>query len=468
MSNEVLVLNKKGVTAAMRGSMQEAEQFFRSAANLDSEFSEAAFNLLKLLHMNRRYQEAIQIFNLFAKNKDLKIFPIAISSIIGECAANNTDISAACDCCDVLFKHSPIQTELACRFSSILINSGQLYKSRFILEEANRSYSNDPSLLTQLAITESELGNYQKAEAIHRQLISDHGFHFLSNYNYALFLSMLGRDEEALQFLNICLDIVPEAPEAVSEIQRITQKSNSVLSSLYFGVESCNWDLVKTLLVENKKIIDPTYYWSIISDLPFNIASSIEDVDTLIPLPQFTTYYLYSSADDCSIFLPKLEQYIKNQESLICDRAGKPTRVGMQSHELILGANNDVIIDLTDRLKLLITKFVQSNPLLIKMCKSRDFQNKLSGWGVVLSKAGYQKRHIHPEAIVSGVVYIKLSDECIDQSLSGGNLMLHSYQDDVMIAPSEGLVVLFPSYLTHETIPLSYDHERICIAFNYF
>ena len=74
MSNEVLELNKKGVTAAMRGSMQEAEQFFRSAANLDSEFSEAAFNLLKLLHMNRRYQEAIQIFNLFAKNKNLKIF----------------------------------------------------------------------------------------------------------------------------------------------------------------------------------------------------------------------------------------------------------------------------------------------------------------------------------------------------------------------------------------------------------
>ena len=114
MSNEVLELNKKGVTAAMRGSMQEAEQFFRSAANLDSEFSEAAFNLLKLLHMNRRYQEAIQIFNLFARNKNLKIFPIAISSIIGECAANNTDISAACDCCDVLFQHSPIQTELAC------------------------------------------------------------------------------------------------------------------------------------------------------------------------------------------------------------------------------------------------------------------------------------------------------------------------------------------------------------------
>ena len=467
MSNEVLELNKKGVTAAMRGSMQEAEQFFRSAASLDSEFSEAAFYLLKLLHKNRRYHEAIQTFNLFAMNKNVKMFPVAISSIIGECAANDTDIAAACDCCDVLFQHSPIQTELACTFSSILLNSGKLQKARSILEEANRSCSNDPSLLTQLAITESELGNYKNAEVIHRQLIKDYGFHFLSNYNYASFLSMLGRDEEALKLLNTCLDIVPDAPEAVSEIQRITQKNNSLLSSLYLPFESCNWDLVKKMLIENKEMINPTHYWSIISDLPFNIASVIEDVDSLLPLPHFKTHHLYSS-EDCNIYLPRLEQYIKNQESLIWDRAGKPTRVGMQSLELILGANNDVVIDLTNRLSPLISNFLQSNPLLTNLCKSRDFQNKLSGWGVVLSKDGFQKRHIHPEAIVSGVVYIKLSDECIDKSLSGGNLMLHSYQDDIMIVPEEGLVVLFPSYLAHETIPLSSDHERICIAFNYF
>jgi hypothetical protein len=35
-----------------------------------------------------------------------------------------------------------------------------------------------------------------------------------------------------------------------------------------------------------------------------------------------------------------------------------------------------------------------------------------------------------------------------------------------MITPKEGMVVLFPSYLPHETIPLQEDSERICIAFN--
>jgi uncharacterized protein (TIGR02466 family) len=102
------------------------------------------------------------------------------------------------------------------------------------------------------------------------------------------------------------------------------------------------------------------------------------------------------------------------------------------------------------------------------MSNAKNFQNKLSGWGVVLNKDGYQKRHIHPEAIVSGVIYIKLSDECLDKQLNGGNLMLHSYQSDIMVTPEEGLVVLFPSHLGHETIPLTQNSERICIAFNYF
>ena len=222
------------------------------------------------------------------------------------------------------------------------------------------------------------------------------------------------------------------------------------------------------MLVDNKKKIDPTYYWSILSDLPFNIASTIEDVDSLLPSPQFKTHHLYSSSDEREIYLSRLEKYIKKQESLIWDRAGKPTRHGMQSHELILGVNNEDILDLTNRLNPLISEFLKSNPLLIKMSQSTNFQHKLSGWGVVLSKAGYQKRHIHPEAVVSGVIYIKLSSKCIDKSLSEGNLLLHSYQDDVMITPEEGLVVIFPSYLGHETIPLTSDHERICIAFNYF
>ena len=62
--------------------------------------------------------------------------------------------------------------------------------------------------------------------------------------------------------------------------------------------------------------------------------------------------------------------------------------------------------------------------------------------------------------------YIKLSDESRSDKQTEGNLSFPSSHCSRMITPKEGMVVLFPSYLPHETIPLIKDHERICIAFN--
>jgi uncharacterized protein (TIGR02466 family) len=214
-------------------------------------------------------------------------------------------------------------------------------------------------------------------------------------------------------------------------------------------------------------MFDPIYYWSIISDLPPNTACLIEDIDSLLPNNQIEILNIFDSAEDRNHYLPMIENYIKDQESLIFNRAGKPTRFGSQSHEILKGSNNPVIVDLKCQLITAISKFIECNPLLLQISKQKSLKNELSGWAVVLNQGGFQKRHIHPEAIVSGVVYIKLSDETKDKSISAGNLLFHSSRKQVMVTPEEGLVALFPSYLAHETIPIEIDHERICIAFNY-
>ncbi len=105
--------------------------------------------------------------------------------------------------------------------------------------------------------------------------------------------------------------------------------------------------------------------------------------------------------------------------------------------------------------------------MLLQICNQKLIKNELSGWAVVLNEGGFQKRHIHPEAIVSGVVYIKLSEETKDKTLSAGNILFHLNTKQILITPEEGLVILFPGYLAHETIPLEQSDERICIAFNY-
>ena len=109
---------------------------------------------------------------------------------------------------------------------------------------------------------------------------------------------------------------------------------------------------------------------------------------------------------------------------------------------------------------------MSTRPLLAQIAAQKTIQNELSGWAVSLANGGYQKRHIHPEAIVSGVFYIKLSEASRSANQEEGNLFFPSSHGSRMISPKEGMVVLFPSYLPHETIPLIKDHERVCIAFN--
>jgi uncharacterized protein (TIGR02466 family) len=88
---------------------------------------------------------------------------------------------------------------------------------------------------------------------------------------------------------------------------------------------------------------------------------------------------------------------------------------------------------------------------------------------------GHQAPHIHPEAWLSGVYY-PLVPEAI-RSDEGGQGWLAFDEPDrhfprsdeaptLRVRPTEGLLVLFPSYLFHRTIPFSGEGARISIAFD--
>ena len=467
MNAQLSELNKKGIDAAVRGDINVAEHFFRDAIQLDPKILESSFNLIKLFHINKRHHDAVLVFKQIVGNNRLNDLPLQVVNILSDCAINDRDLTAACDCCEILHNTFPGHIDTTCRFSNILIKTGQLGKAKFVLKQSNIFTNSDPNLLTQLAIVESELGNYSRAEEIHLHLINVYATKFLSNYNYGLFLSMLGRNDEALEYFNRCLKIVPDAPEALSAIKKLAENRNSNLSSIYESIESEMYDEAIAKLKKSKDFINPIYYWAALGDIPTKFASLIDDVDLVSPYIQIECLDLFENLDEQISYLLSLEECVKSQESLIWDRAGKPTRFGRQSHELLLGSQNEYIINLNSRLRKLINKYILSRPFLVQMAQQKGFKEELSGWAVSLAKGGYQKRHIHPEAVVSGVLYIKLLDESRSCSQNEGNLLFSSSHGSRMITPKEGMVVLFPSYLAHETVPLVNDKERLCIAFNF-
>ena len=123
MNIKLVELNKKGIDAVLRGRIDQAENYFRSAIQLDSNSFEATFNLIKLLHMNHRYHDAILSFNQIDSCNLSSFLPLSIVNILGDCSVKDHNMLAACDCCEILHSTFPEHIETACTYSYILILS---------------------------------------------------------------------------------------------------------------------------------------------------------------------------------------------------------------------------------------------------------------------------------------------------------------------------------------------------------
>ncbi len=103
---------------------------------------------------------------------------------------------------------------------------------------------------------------------------------------------------------------------------------------------------------------------------------------------------------------------------------------------------------------------------------------KITAWGVILNDGAYQVPHIHPSAWLSGVYYVRLPNIInANSALSAGYIKFgqpywdfKTYADleTKLIRPEEGLMLLFPSYMFHSTLPFSSKEHRVSIAFDIF
>ncbi|HCP38318.1 MAG TPA: hypothetical protein DIT98_10870, partial [Verrucomicrobiales bacterium] len=239
---------------------------------------------------------------------------------------------------------------------------------------------------------------------------------------------------------------------------------NSILTRLYDMIEEEKWDDALHELETSNNQIDCIRRHAAILELPRRFQNSISDENLYDPKQQVKTIQLFEENDP---FLKELAVQIRTEKSLIWNRAGKPTRDGAQSHELLAAKGKSPAINhLIDRL----TDIVLS-------CKSKAAESitgpwadpiRLSGWAVLLKHGGHQKRHIHPEAKLSGVFYIQVPEISEGTKENKGDLVFLGSNGCslLQVTPKQGGAIVFPSYLPHQTIPLENTMERICIAFN--
>lgn len=101
-------------------------------------------------------------------------------------------------------------------------------------------------------------------------------------------------------------------------------------------------------------------------------------------------------------------------------------------------------------------------------------------WANVNYKYSYNKEHIHPDTLWSGVYYVKISENCgklflkdpakikeiKSPILNDENNRLNYQWPEMIYTPIEGRLIMFPSWLPHDVGQNMSDDFRISISFN--
>ena len=119
-------------------------------------------------------------------------------------------------------------------------------------------------------------------------------------------------------------------------------------------------------------------------------------------------------------------------------------------------------------IKVFNEEFLESEPLLGNM------------WANINQKGGYNKPHVHPNSLFSGVYYVKTPPNCgrlicqdprpgIQTTMptrKSGELPRNLWRD-IHLEPVENRIIIFPAWLWHQVEPNHSDNLRISVSFNF-
>ncbi len=201
---------------------------------------------------------------------------------------------------------------------------------------------------------------------------------------------------------------------------------------------------------------------------------TLVDFDRLIRPTRFTKANGFPTM---AAFNAALADHVSAHPTLVYAPASHATRSGKHTGELLvepkgpLAALENMIGDaVADYMRALPVD--QAHPFLA----NRPKRFRLTAWAIVLRARGHQIPHNHPSAWLSGVYYVKLPAivGMPGQGQAGwiefGRPPDHFHRtvepEVRAFQPEEGVMVLFPSYFYHRTVPFETAETRISIAFD--
>jgi len=412
-----------GTTLTKIGRLGEAEESLRTAIAIKPDYANANFNLGRVLQQLGRLDEAIIIYT---RATELNSNHAAAYSYLGVTLAKLGRLDEAAVC----------------------------YRRAIVLEPSDAVVHNN------LGVAFEELGRLDDAEASYMQAIDFQPGFIPAHINLGNTLKKLGRWDESGASYRRAIDLNPDLVKA---------RCNLLKSWYHFDKKSQVIDELSSLIEQEK--INATI-GSITCRSKIKYGHDLTNLFCNNPLQYVSHTDLNTQYEFNEIFAHESKQMLK--ENRISHKTQPLLVNGHQSSGNIFNLKSAFTNEMEKIIRLEIEKYrTNFKSSMEGFITKWPADYILSGWLISMKNGGALAPHIHEEGWISGSVYINVPPK--ENAMSGNLMVALGEENDAigarlnvkkMINVITGSLVLFPSSLTHYTIPFQSEEDRIVLAFD--
>ena len=491
-------LNLCGVATFQSGDAESAVKMLRAVVGLQPDHVDALNNLGNVLKASEKLDEAEAAYRRALTVKPDYADAHYNLGIVLEARARP-------DAAEAAYRRA---LDISPAFAGAHFNLANVLKALSRLDEAVDAYGRALDITpdhadahNNLGNTLYELGRMDEAESAYRCALVFKSDHADAHYNLGIVLQETGRHDDAIAAYRRALRVEPEYVPvhvnlgyALQELDKLDEAKAAYRRAIALSPDyaQAHVNLADTQLQNGDAraavAACDAYLRGHPGDtavlafkaLALDEAGEREAARTLVDFDRFlrpTPLPAPDGFDTVADFNTALAHHVCTHPTLMHAPTSHATRLGKHSGELLVEPKGPIAA-----LESLIRDAVEDYRRALPANPAHPFladppeRLGLSIWGVVLEGQGHQIPHIHPSAWLSGVYYAKVPDEvrASGHSRAGwiefGRPPEHFHctvtPEVKAVRPEEGLLLLFPSYFYHGTVPFEAAEPRISIAFD--
>lgn len=454
--------NNLGNVLSALGRDEDAEAAYRAAIAADPGYADPWFNMAVLMEKGGRNDEA-----LAAYRKAAAMAPAHAGARLGQgnvaaALGRLEEARAAYDSALALDASSP---EALTNMAAVLQELGDFEAAA---DHCRRALELAPELgqaRYNLGIALQEKGEFEDAMAAYGRVLADEPGHAAAALNIAVALQQTGRLEDAGAAFRRVLHMDPDFAKAHASFADLRLEQGEPEAALAVCDEFLARRPADTAVLAYRALA--------LGDLGLaGEARALVDLERFLKPRTIPPPDAYA---DLAAFNEALARHVEGHPSLSPAPQSHATREARHSGELLGGGP---VADLETAIRAAADAYrrdLGSDPGHPWIAAAAD-ELVLSVWGVVMEGQGHQIPHIHPAAWLSGVYYARVPDFIAERAgeragwiefgRPPGHFHNRARPETRAFRPEAGLMILFPSYFYHRTIPFRDPGTRVSIAFD--